>query len=137
MFRRDPHLSRDLIRISLQQAKRNARISGLDLADILEEREQVLPKHIVWEDSFLVLWTRPSALSKSDIKRAYKEQKRKIKGAPAVGSAQWPLAAIDLLKSTHRSFVNAIAGSLAKLNMKLKVLEAHEALVQKIGRAHV
>src|SRR3546814_16083393 len=96
MFRRDPHLSRDLIRISLQQAKRNARISGLDLADILEEREQVLPKHIVWEDSFLVLWTRPSALSKSDIKRAYKEQKRKIKGAPAVGRAQWPLAAIDL-----------------------------------------
>src|SRR3546814_17755325 len=33
MFRRKPHLSRDMIRLSLQQAKRNARITVLDLAD--------------------------------------------------------------------------------------------------------
>jgi len=81
---------------------------GLELEDLFEERGKNLCRFLAWEEIYMVLWTRPSALTKSDIGR---EQKigREIKWVNAKDS-QYPFKAMGALKTKHRAFVTGVKG---------------------------
>lgn len=122
---------KDRVSESLEKLLRPSRISAetikMDVIDLLDERKRHLSKFISYEESYFVLWTRPSVLTKTEVNRAAKEAKEK-KWVSA-GYAQNPLAALDALRTRHRSYVSAIVSALDELDIKAIKLEAHDALI--------
>lgn len=103
-----------------------AKALNIGLDDLLDERRRHLARYLAHEDIYLVLWTRPSALSKADLDRAIK-QKKTIKW-PQTDDAQFPLAAIDALRLRHKSYVSAVLSGLEEVSMKAHAITTHEAL---------
>lgn len=125
-FVRDPeritaHLE-DLVRPSRQTAID----TGLAVKDIFDERVRHLSRFLSYEECYFVLWTRPSVLTKNEISRAVKESRNK-KWVNA-GQAQFPLAAIDALRTRHKSFVASIMSSIDELGIAGEVLNIHDGL---------
>lgn len=115
----------------LDRLIRPSRVSAsaikLDVFDLLDERKRHLQKFVSYEESYFVLWTRASVLTKTELQRAKKDSQNKK--WVAAGYAQHPLAALDALRTRHRSFVAAFVSALDELDMKATVLEAHDALI--------
>lgn len=108
---------------------------GLDLNDVLEERKRHLSRHIAWESCYAVVWTRPSALAKSELDRAQKRaQERKWVKAP---NAQFPFQAIDELRSRHRGLSLGVLGALESAGLKAEVVEVHAALAEVKGGIYI
>jgi len=78
-----------------------ARTVDLDMSDLLDERRRHLSRFLAYEECWLALWTRPSAITKTELEKA-KKTKLKKKWVPARW-AQFPHAAIDALRVRHRS----------------------------------
>jgi intracellular multiplication protein IcmB len=125
-FIRDPERIRSLLRKLLKPSRTTSEAIELSLDDLFEERINHLSYYASYEECFFVLWTRPSVLTKNEMKRATKEVRAK-KWVKA-GYAQYPLAALDALRTRHRSYVAAVMASLDELGMKAEILEVHDAV---------
>jgi intracellular multiplication protein IcmB len=118
-------VGRDLDR--LMRTNRSAvRALDLDLEDLLTERRRHLVRYTAHEDMYFVLWTRPSALSKNERERSLKSRRDK-KWVPA-RNAQFPMLALDALRTRHKSYVASILGALEEIAMKAQVVDVHDAL---------
>lgn len=126
-FMRDPgSIGNDLER--LMRGNRAAmRALDLNLDDLLSERRRHLTRYMAHEDMYIVLWTRPSALSKNELKNAIK-QRREKKWALA-RHAQFPMQALEALRTRHKSYISSILGALEEIAMKAQLINTHEALV--------
>ncbi len=125
-FVRDPARSRGALEELVRPSLTASRNIGLDLEDLFRERVRHLSHYMVWEECYFVLWTRPSILTKSDYARASKDSKnKKWVNAP---NAQYPLAALDVLRARHRSYVAGIMSALDELGIRADLLESHDAL---------
>ncbi len=98
----------------------------LNLDDLLSERKKNLSRYLAFEEIYIVLWTRPSGLTKNEFKRA-RELRKDIKWPPAK-NAQFPHAALEPLRLKHKAFVNNISESLFELGIVANVMEVHEAM---------
>jgi intracellular multiplication protein IcmB len=103
-----------------------ARAAELDLEDLLNERRRNLARYMAHEDIYFVLWTRPSVLSKSELKNTIKQ--RGAKKWATSPRAQYPLQALEALRMRHKSYVNSVLSALGELSMKADLIETHEAL---------
>ncbi|MCI5060374.1 MAG: type IV secretion protein IcmB [Alphaproteobacteria bacterium] len=110
----------------LQPARQTALDTGLAVKDIFDERVRHLSRYLSYEECYFVLWTRPSILTKSEMKRAAKESKGKK--WVAAGQAQFPLAALDALRTRHKSFIASVMSSLDELGIAAQVLNVHDGL---------
>lgn len=125
-FVRDPNRISAYLEDLLRPSRLTAEACELDVKDIFEERVRHLSRYLSYEECYFVLWTRPSILTKNELKRAT-EETRKKKWIRA-GYAQNPLAALDALRTRHKSYVAAVMSSLDELGMKADVLTVHDAL---------
>ena len=125
-FVRDPNRIARHLEDLLRPSRLTAESIELDVRDIFEERVRHLSRYLSYEECYYVLWTRPSVLSKNELKRASAESRRK-KWVKA-GYAQNPLAALDALRTRHKSYVAAVVSSLDELGIKAQVLLVHDAL---------
>lgn len=116
-----PHLE-DLIRASRQTAID----TELAVNDVFDERVRHLSRFLSYEECYFILWTRPSVLTKNELERAIKESRGK-KWVRA-SSAQFPLAAIDALRTRHKSYVASIMSSLDELGISGEILSARDGL---------
>ena len=132
-FSRNPERIHDEIKVILRPNFKAARNVGLDIDDIFEERARHLSRYLAWEEIYFVLWTRPSILSKSDFAREA-EQARKRKWVRAF-DAQYPFAAVEALRTRHRSFVSGTVLALREMGIQSQEVEVHEAL--RIIRANL
>ncbi len=98
----------------------------LTLDDLLSERRRHMARFLAHEEIYMVLWTRPSAISKTEMKDA--EQAKKEKKWLISPDAQYPLGTIEPLKIRHKSYVAAVMAALEELAIKAKVEEVHSAL---------
>lgn len=98
----------------------------LDMTDLLDERRRHLSRYLAYEECWIALWTRPSAITKTELEKAQRNNKNK-KWVKARW-AQMPHAAIDALRVRHRSFVAGAATSLEEMGFKVEVAESHAAL---------
>ncbi|NCC23296.1 MAG: type IV secretion protein IcmB, partial [Alphaproteobacteria bacterium] len=126
-FIRDPERIKAHLRKLLRPSLLTARAVELDLDDLFEERVGHLSEYLSYEECFFVLWTRPSVLTQNEMKRAVKETRKK-KWVNA-GYAQYPLAALDALRTRHKSYVAAMMASLDELGIQSELLEVHDALL--------
>ncbi|NBO19514.1 MAG: hypothetical protein EBV03_09890 [Proteobacteria bacterium] len=109
-FARDPGMvTRDIDRV-MRPNRIAAQAQDLDLEDLLNERRRHLSYYLAHEDIYLVLWTRPSALTKTEMKRADAER-GKHKWVKADDS-QYPFAALEPLRIRHKAYVSAVVAGL-------------------------
>lgn len=125
-FARDPALvGRDIDRV--MRGNRNAaHAMELDLEDLLNERRRHLARFLAHEDIYMVLWTRPSAINKSELSRSLRER-AKQKWVVA-SDAQYPMAALDPMRIRHKAFVSAVLAALEEVAIKARSVSAHDAL---------
>lgn len=125
-FVRDPTRIEPYLKQMVAPSRKAAENAGLDLDDVFRERVRHLSTYLTYEECYFVLWTRASILTKSEIKRAAKESKAK-KWLNA-GYAQYPLAALDALRTRHKSYISAVTAALDELGIKSEMMEVHDAL---------
>jgi|HigsolmetaAR202D_1030399.scaffolds.fasta_scaffold01041_18 hypothetical protein len=132
-FARDPDLSAEMVRDLVSPARRVAKSLSLDLEDVFAERERHLPKFVVWEGFYIVLWTRLSLLTKREINLA-KEEMKVPKVWPGIADTQDPFRVARILKDRHRAFVSSFLvdlkdiGSRKDVSIRAEALDVHEAL---------
>ncbi|MGE4351894.1 MAG: type IV secretion protein IcmB [Bdellovibrionales bacterium] len=125
-FMRDPHMSGgDLSRV-MRSNRASAQAMDLDLEDLLSERQRHLTRFLAHEEIFFVLWTRPSAVSKSDLQEALR-QRREQKWVVARDS-QHPMMTLEPLRVRHKSYVAAMLAALEELSIKVTLENTHSAL---------
>ena len=125
-FIRDPNqVRREMDRLMAPNFQA-AKVVGLDMTDLLEERRRHLSRYLAYEECWCVLWTRPSAITKTELDKAMKAKKSQ-KWVKARW-AQYPFAAVDALRVRHRSYVAGTAGSLEEMGFKVEVADSHTAL---------
>ena len=125
-FVRDPGRTTPYLEELLDPSRLTAESIEMDVRDIFEERVRHLSRYLSYEECYFVLWTRPSILTKNELKRASQEAHRK-KWVRA-GFSQNPLAALDALRTRHKSYIASVMSSLDELGIKGEVLEVHDAL---------
>ncbi|MDE2030067.1 MAG: type IV secretion protein IcmB [Alphaproteobacteria bacterium] len=125
-FMRDPStVDQDIERV-MKSNRSAARAMELDVGDLLNERRRHLARFMAHEEIYLALWTRPSVLTPAELSAALKQRGKK-KWAVA-SDAQFPMQALEALRSRHKSYVSSIASALEEIGMKIEVLSTHEAL---------
>ena len=125
-FSRDPQRSERELEILMRPNRSAANAMGLELKDLFDERARNLSRYLAWEEMYMVLWTRPSALTKSDLSR--EKAAAKERSWVIAGDAQYPMAAIDSLRSRHGTFVGAIKSSLEDLGIQAQLVDVYAAL---------
>ncbi len=115
-----------------QPAKETALRLQLKLDDLFTERVNYLSQYCAHEELHMVLWTRPSALTKEQYKHSFKDKQKLIKEkkVPPFRFTQNLLAAIPELRDEHDSFVRLVANEMNALDVETKILEVHEALYE-------
>ena len=125
-FMRDAALVDQDIERVMHSNRSAMRAMELDLNDLLNERRRHLAKYMAHEEIYLVLWTRPSVLSKSELSAAIKQgAQKKWVSAP---NAQYPMRALEVLRTRHKAYVSSISSALEEIGIKAEVVTTHEAL---------
>jgi intracellular multiplication protein IcmB len=125
-FLRDPDRIGSTLDKMMRPNRAAAESIGIDLDDLLTERRRNLSRYLAHEDIYIVLWTRPSGLTKNEYDRS--RQTRKEQKWHAAKNAQHPFAALEPLRLKHKAFVSNIVESLFELGIVGQVMEVHEAL---------
>lgn len=127
-FSRDPERIRKELENFIRPSRTSAQNMGLEIDDVFEERINHLERFLTHEEAYFVLWTRPIILTKSERKRAKAEAREKVKTWPSAPMAQYPIAALEPLRTRHKSYVIAIMAALNELGIQADVLKNHDAL---------
>jgi intracellular multiplication protein IcmB len=114
----------------LAPSKSTAERLQLDLADLFEERYDLLKQYCHFEQCFVVIWTMPNVLSPEQLKIAATDKTNAIKAAkyPALEFSQNMIAAIPQLRESHNSFVKTVLNEMASANLHCELLDVYQAL---------
>ncbi|MDE1900868.1 MAG: type IV secretion protein IcmB [Alphaproteobacteria bacterium] len=125
-FMRDPSTVEQDIENVMKGNRSSARAMELDLEDLFNERRRHLSRYMAHEEIYLALWTRPSVLTPAELDQAIKQRGKKkwVRAA----DAQFPMQALEALRTRHKSYVSSIAAALEEIGMKAAVMSTHEAL---------
>lgn len=127
-FARDPNRIRKELESLVRPSRITATSCNMEMQDVFDERVTHLERFLTHEECYFVLWTRPSILTKSEADRSSKDAKEQAKEWLSAGSAQYPLAALDPLRTRHKSFVSSIMSALDELGISGDLMEVHAAL---------
>lgn len=127
-FTRDPDRVRQQLEKLIKPSRQAAEQIGLEMDDVFEERIRNLERFVTYEECYFVLWTRPAALTKTELERVKKESKEKVQGWLPAAYSQYPLAALDPLRSHHKTYVSSVQAGLDELGIRGDLLEVHEAM---------
>ena len=125
-FMRSPERIHEELRGIMRPNQVSAKNIGMEIDDIFEERGRHLSNYLASEEIYFVLWTRASALTKSDMQRE-KQQAKDVKWVKA-DSAQYPHAAIGSLRNRHKSYVGGMMTALGEMGLHSDVMEVHDAM---------
>ncbi|HPJ82178.1 MAG TPA: hypothetical protein PL103_08175, partial [Saccharofermentans sp.] len=127
-FTRDPNRVRSHLSGQMEASNVTADNIGLEVHDLLDERLKNLSSILSFEECYFVLWTRASVMSKSENQRAREDKQAQIKNWVNAPYGQNPLAAIDSLRTRHKSYVTSIEQALNELGIRAELMEVHDAL---------
>ncbi len=127
-FSRDPARIRSHLDILNRPVFATANNTGLEITDLIEEKVKNLSTILSHEESYFVLWTRPSSMTKSESDRVREEKQNQNKKWVNAPYGQNPLAGIETLRTRHKSYTTAIQQALNELGIRAEFLEVHDAL---------
>ncbi len=128
-FARDPSRIRQTLEAYIQPSRKTAENAVIEVDDVFEERINHLERFLTHEECYFVLWTRPAALTKSELQRTKKETQDKAKAWVTAPEAQYPYSTVDPLRTRHKSFVIAIMSAVNELALQADLLDVHTALM--------
>ncbi len=125
---RDPGRIEKVLNKLIRPVRNTAQNIGIEVEDLISERVQHLQRFLSHEESYFVLWTRPVVLTKNELKRSKEAAKNKNKEWVNAPDSQNPLAALEPLRTRHKSYVSAITGALDELGISGDLMNVHDAL---------
>ena len=125
---RDPGRIEEVLKALVKPIQQTAHNIGIEIDDLIEERVRHLQRFLSHEEAYFVLWTRPSVLTKNESERATKEAKENSKEWVNANNSQYPMAALEPLRTRHKSFMAAVLGALDEMGISGHVLEVHDAM---------
>jgi len=130
LFNYDKDAAKEEITRIISPAMQTAKTLQLDLDDLFKERINFLAEYCASESLYMVLWTRPSGLTKEQNQRALKEKQKMMKEnhLPPFTHSQNLIAGFKDLRNAHDSFVRATANDLDKLGLSAALLNVHQAV---------
>lgn len=129
VFIRDDDVHDEVARY-LAPMRETAEALGFDMADLLDEKQEVMSHYCMFEAVYFVLWTRPSVLDPVELKMSKAETSdiiRKYK-LPSMINAQSPLRPIRFLLDRHESFVSTVVLEIERLKGAISRVDVHSAL---------
>lgn len=127
-FSRDPNRIRTHLDALNRPIFATAQNSGLEVSDLIEEKIKNLSTILSHEESYFVLWTRPSSMTKSEIDRTREEKREQNKNWVNAPYGQNPLAGVESLRTRHKSYMTSIQQALNELGIRAELMEVHDAL---------
>ena len=126
-FERDPTAA-SVGSFTARQAA-SAHHHGLDLDDVLTEREQRLASLVADETITLACWTRPSALTGDQERRDRRAMRRRLREwLPRPSEAQCPWATYESLEPRHAAFLASVESALQAAGIAHRRLATGPAL---------
>lgn len=128
-FSIDPTKSERSVREALAPSYETIKKLNLDLKEILDERVANISNRANYEECYIVLWTRPSALVKNDMKQEMSRKKKmRLEQVAPIKYSQDPFAANGALQNMHNTFVESINTLLShNIGIASHVLTVKEA----------
>lgn len=113
----------------LVPAKQTAKRLQLSLDDLFSERVSNLKRFCASEAMYIVLWTRPTVMTKTQADQAYKERDKRIKKfkIKPIRNAQNILATLPELRDTHEAFVKTTISDFNGCGLFSVLLDIHDA----------
>lgn len=127
-FSSDPTRSEYIVKKALDPSYETAKRLELDLEEILDERVSHISSRAVYEECYIVLWTRPSYLVKNEAKQEMnaKKKMRAESYTPQKFSSD-PFAANGMLPNAHDSFVSTVEDMFYGIGIAVNKLSVYEA----------
>ena len=129
-FAVDPTKSKQVVKNALSPSYETIKRLGMELDEILDERVVHIADRCNYEECYLVLWTTPAELIKSE-KRQEMENKKKMrtKVVAPVNALQTGdvFAANGMILNSHSSYVDNVEELLFGIGLACKKLSVHEA----------
>ncbi len=127
-FSIDPERTKQELENMIGAARETAKKLELDLDGMLDERVNNMSGWTSFEENYIVLWTRPTALSKSELKDAAQLQSEEYKKiSTPLADGQDPFRANLFLIDRHRSFVESVVQELNKSSIAAEVMTVVDA----------
>ena len=124
----DPDRSGTAVRRHVDKTRRVARALGLEIEELLAERERVWTKATAWEGTTVGVWSRSAALTRETLREERRAQRECLKGGPELRDCQPIWHAGGMLCTEHRGFVEATRAALGRLGVDHVPLDPHDAL---------
>lgn len=129
VFERAPDGGALAVAAACARSRTQATALGLDLEDLLDERERRLGPLCAAESLHVAVWTRPSALAAAEEKRARRAARARIRAwLPAPEASQCPLDILDGLAPRHETLLDALLALLDETGIEASRLDGDEAL---------
>lgn len=127
-FNRDAAAARQELEVLIEKTGRSARSLGLDIDDVLEEREAVLSQRMVAETSIVTLFTRPDVLSAEEASDESIKLKKRMAAMPVMAEAHSLGKTMDMVFTRHQSLTAALHSAFKDVGQLSRVLTVSEAL---------
>ena len=127
-FVRDPDRIAKELESLLYPSGVSAKNIELEIGDVFSERVRHLSKFLGHEECYFVLWTRPSAMTPAESKKEAEAAREHAKEWVNAPNAQYPDAALNGLRTRHKSYVTAVMSAMDELGIHCDVMESHDAL---------
>lgn len=127
-FEFDPERNAEALAKAHEGSRATASRVGLSVDTLLAARETNISRYIGTERLWLVLYTLPSALNKTERRQESAEKTTLRKHAPVIRRGQDPLRAHHFLRNRHRSWVKGLVGEMARVGLVVAPLEVHAAV---------
>ena len=126
VFERDPEAGQLEAARALEGPLAGARRLGLDLGDLLMDRQQALARHLVSEHCHIALWTRAAALPPAEYRLSVAAIRQRCRQLD--NRLQRPAAYHEELVPRHTALVGDLLEAGRNLGLQIRPLEASAAL---------
>lgn len=127
-FIRDSSAAKREIHTMIDKTGRSARSLGLDIDDVLSERERVLSKRMVSETCLITIFTRPDTMSGEEAAEEKQKSAEKVRKAPVMANAHSVVKTMDAVFTRHQSLTDAVNRSFQMVGQLSRVLTVEEVM---------
>lgn len=129
VFDYDPYEAKRSIErqfMPLYNSTKNLGLGGI--ASVLKDNQDKITAFCANEQIMIAVWTRPQALSPSELKTARKELKKSVAPVLETSSSQGRKVTIERMREEHRSVVKILANAFASLQFDARILSSADAI---------
>jgi intracellular multiplication protein IcmB len=129
VFNDDPDSIERIMQETIRPSVETAERLHLDLKDLFAERVRTMSESCSHEAVYLLLITRPKAVSKHDLKQDLDAKLELLKANPLPNAVDAPnfFRSIHVLRTRHSSYVTQFLSDLRMLRIDAEVMEVHDA----------